>query len=85
MGCVCSKVIAHGLLAGEGAYLRDSWNILDGFVVVVSIVSLVFSQYKFVRTMRLMRAMRPLRVINRNPGMKLVVNCLLQVALEDVL
>jgi len=29
------KIFAYGFLFNEGAYLRDSWNILD-FVVVVS-------------------------------------------------
>ena len=31
------KIIGLGFIFGEGAYLRDSWNILD-FVIVVSAI-----------------------------------------------
>ena len=41
------KIIAKGLLFNNmeiiNPYLRDSWNILDLFVVVAAIMDLVFS------------------------------------------
>ena len=32
---MCLKILGMGLIFGKGAYLRDSWNILD-FVIVMS-------------------------------------------------
>lgn len=50
----------------RGAYLRTGWDILDGTIVVLSIVSLVgSSSMGFVRTLRLVRVLRPLRMISR--------------------
>ena len=33
------KIIAYGFYFGETAYLKDSWNILDGGIVIASIVT----------------------------------------------
>ena len=33
------KIIAMGFVAGENAYLRDGWNVLDFVVVVSSAIS----------------------------------------------
>jgi hypothetical protein len=76
------KIITHGLILGgphERAYLADGWNLLDCAVVVISLITAFGeSHLKSLRTLRALRAMRPLRFINRNPGMKLVVNCLIK-------
>ena len=37
------KVIAKGLVIGRGTYLRNGWNVMDGFLVVVSIVDLIIT------------------------------------------
>uniref|UniRef100_A0A670XSJ8 Voltage-dependent T-type calcium channel subunit alpha n=1 Tax=Pseudonaja textilis TaxID=8673 RepID=A0A670XSJ8_PSETE len=79
------KVISLGLYFGDQAYLRSSWNILDGFLVFVSIIDIVVSVASaggakilgVLRVLRLLRTLRPLRVISRAPGLKLVVETLI--------
>ncbi|EMP41834.1 Voltage-dependent T-type calcium channel subunit alpha-1I [Chelonia mydas] len=79
------KVVSLGLYFGEQAYLRSSWNILDGFLVFVSLIDIVVSVASaggakilgVLRVLRLLRTLRPLRVISRAPGLKLVVETLI--------
>ncbi len=74
-----AKVITHGFLMHEHSYLRSMWNSLDFILVILAIVSLFTdsSQLRNLRVLRTLRALRPLRVINRNEGMKLIVNTLI--------
>ncbi|KAM4611272.1 voltage-dependent T-type calcium channel subunit alpha-1I [Polymixia lowei] len=77
------KVVSMGLYLGQRAYLRSSWNILDGFLVFVSLIDIVVSMaggakiLGVLRVLRLLRTLRPLRVISRAPGLKLVVETLI--------
>ncbi|RWS29033.1 voltage-dependent T-type calcium channel subunit alpha-1G-like protein, partial [Leptotrombidium deliense] len=79
------KVIAKGLWYGEDAYLKSGWNIMDGVLVAFSLFDLVLGFiaqksrriFGILRVFRLLRSLRPLRVINRTPGLKLVVQTLL--------
>ncbi|XP_042240382.1 voltage-dependent T-type calcium channel subunit alpha-1G-like isoform X2 [Homarus americanus] len=79
------KVTAEGLLYGKGAYFSSGWNIMDGSLVIISFVDVLMSIlattspriFGILRVFRLLRALRPLRVINRAPGLKLVVQTLL--------
>ncbi|EGZ28555.1 hypothetical protein PHYSODRAFT_467180 [Phytophthora sojae] len=76
---VVIKIIAYGFILHKGAYLRNSWNIMD-FAITAVAAFFMFqgsSQFKFVKTLRAFRALRPLRMINRNPGLKLVVSSLI--------
>jgi hypothetical protein len=74
------KIIVFGLIYNKHAYLRDPWNILDGFIVTTSTLSLILSytvsssKVSWIRALRAIRALRPLRTIKRNPGMRLSVN-----------
>ncbi|CAF4021411.1 unnamed protein product, partial [Rotaria sp. Silwood1] len=34
------KVIASGLIFGPNTYLHTGWNVMDGFLVVISIVDI---------------------------------------------
>ncbi|KAF0032584.1 hypothetical protein F2P81_014874 [Scophthalmus maximus] len=83
VGEMTLKVVSMGLYVGEQAYLRSSWNILDGFLVFVSLVDIVVSMaggakiLGVLRVLRLLRTLRPLRVISRAPGLKLVVETLI--------
>ena len=52
--------------------MRNPWNVLDGVIVVTSIVTQALSsgdgnadQLSFIRTLRVLRALRPLRVVKR--------------------
>uniref|UniRef100_A0A8K9XLL3 Voltage-dependent T-type calcium channel subunit alpha n=1 Tax=Oncorhynchus mykiss TaxID=8022 RepID=A0A8K9XLL3_ONCMY len=77
------KVVSKGLYLGEKAYLKSSWNVLDGFLVFVSLIDIVVSMaggakiLGVLRVLRLLRTLRPLRVISRAPGLKLVVETLI--------
>ncbi|XP_053545406.1 voltage-dependent T-type calcium channel subunit alpha-1I [Bombina bombina] len=79
------KVVSLGLYFGDQSYLRSSWNILDGFLVFVSLIDIVVSVASaggakilgVLRVLRLLRTLRPLRVISRAPGLKLVVETLI--------
>jgi voltage-dependent calcium channel L type alpha-1D len=81
------KIIALGFLFGESAYLHSPWNVLDFIVVIISFLS-TFSEngtnLSSFRSLRALRALRPLRVINRAPGLKLVVNAMLA-SIPDVM
>lgn len=73
------------MLYGSDAYFMSGWNIMDGALVIISIVDLLMSLisssspriFGILRVFRLLRSLRPLRVINRAPGLKLVVETLL--------
>ncbi|XP_012271946.2 voltage-dependent T-type calcium channel subunit alpha-1H [Orussus abietinus] len=79
------KVVASGMLYGSDAYFTSGWNIMDGLLVIISIIDLSMSLisasspriFGILRVFRLLRSLRPLRVINRAPGLKLVVQTLL--------
>ncbi|CAC5424663.1 CACNA1G [Mytilus coruscus] len=79
------KVSAKGLLIGKHAYLKSGWNVMDGFLVLISLTDIFISLsassspriFGILRVFRLLRTLRPLRVISRAPGLKLVVQTLL--------
>ncbi|XP_061561374.1 voltage-dependent T-type calcium channel subunit alpha-1G isoform X3 [Phycodurus eques] len=79
------KIVALGWCFGDKAYLRSSWNILDGMLVMISVIDILVSLLSnsgtkilgMLRVLRLLRTLRPLRVISRAPGLKLVVETLM--------
>eukprot|EP01063_Lacrimia_lanifica_P031393 TRINITY_DN5161_c0_g1_i1.p1 TRINITY_DN5161_c0_g1~~TRINITY_DN5161_c0_g1_i1.p1 ORF type:complete len:2672 (+),score=931.23 TRINITY_DN5161_c0_g1_i1:185-8200(+) len=82
---MCLKLVSFGLwikpkrpLNADPPYLRDSWNILDGAIVLVAVLSTVLKKYSFLKVLRTFRALRPLRVISRNRGLRMVVITLLR-------
>uniref|UniRef100_A0A8C1YTT3 Voltage-dependent T-type calcium channel subunit alpha n=1 Tax=Cyprinus carpio TaxID=7962 RepID=A0A8C1YTT3_CYPCA len=74
----CFKIILK-------TYLKSSWNILDGMLVMISAIDILVSMISnsgtkilgMLRVLRLLRTLRPLRVISRAPGLKLVVETLM--------
>ncbi|XP_051770006.1 voltage-dependent T-type calcium channel subunit alpha-1G isoform X10 [Ctenopharyngodon idella] len=79
------KVVALGWCFGEKTYLKSSWNVLDGMLVMISVIDILVSLISnsgtkilgMLRVLRLLRTLRPLRVISRAPGLKLVVETLM--------
>uniref|UniRef100_A0A4W3GS46 Voltage-dependent T-type calcium channel subunit alpha n=1 Tax=Callorhinchus milii TaxID=7868 RepID=A0A4W3GS46_CALMI len=79
------KLVALGLCFGERSYLKSTWNILDGGLVMISVIDILVSMVSnsgtkilgMLRVLRLLRTLRPLRVISRAPGLKLVVETLM--------
>ncbi|KAM7365204.1 hypothetical protein PAMP_016150 [Pampus punctatissimus] len=78
-------VLALGLLFGKKSYCRSSWNIMDGSLVILSLVHIIVSLVNtdkdnmlgIVKVLRLLRVLRPLRVIKRAPRLKLAVEALI--------
>ncbi|XP_061564981.1 voltage-dependent T-type calcium channel subunit alpha-1G isoform X4 [Cololabis saira] len=79
------KIVALGWFFGHKTYLKSSWNILDGMLVMISVIDILVSLISnsgtkilgMLRVLRLLRTLRPLRVISRAPGLKLVVETLM--------
>lgn len=73
---VPGQVVALGLVSGEHAYLQSSWNVLDGLLVLVSLVDIVVAMASaggakilgILRVLRLLRTLRPLRWAWRGQG-----------------
>jgi hypothetical protein len=73
------KIMALGF-TGENAYLSDTWNRLDFFIVVAGISEIVLQEYMGninLTAIRTIRVLRPLRAVNRIPSMRILVNLLL--------
>ncbi|KAI4797552.1 hypothetical protein KUCAC02_025004, partial [Chaenocephalus aceratus] len=79
------KIVSLGWCFGDKSYLRSSWNLLDGMLVMISVIDILVSLLSnsgtkilgMLRVLRLLRTLRPLRVISRAPGLKLVVETLM--------
>ncbi|OQR96973.1 Voltage-gated Ion Channel (VIC) Superfamily [Achlya hypogyna] len=89
MICIANRVyavlfaleMAVTLLAiGCHEYVRDPWKVLDGVIVLTSILAWSpgndNANLGGIRALRTLRALRPLRVINQLPQLKVVVNTL---------
>eukprot|EP00804_Cyclotella_cryptica_P023302 CCRYP_000468-RC/>CCRYP_000468-RC protein AED:0.16 eAED:0.16 QI:0/0.71/0.37/1/0.85/0.75/8/25/1511 len=66
------KCVAHGFWRGEKAYVRDGWNVLDLFIVIVSILGLLPNAPNF-SVLRSFRVMRPLRSISKLPSLRKII------------
>ncbi|TMS36588.1 hypothetical protein L596_003720 [Steinernema carpocapsae] len=73
------KVIALGF-TGPAAYLSDTWNRLDFFIVIAGCAEYLLQEYLGninLTAIRTIRVLRPLRAVNRIPSMRILVNLLL--------
>ena len=80
------KIVAKGMMVNNlrtiEPYLSSGWNIIDIFVVCVSVFDIISmfigidGNLGALKALRALRALRPLRVINRFENLKIVVNCL---------
>ena len=72
------KIIALGFAMDEGSYLRDSWNRLDYFIVMTSIIDMMLTSTDIpaLKVLRMLRMIRPLRVISHNPDLKMIIAAL---------
>ena len=72
------KLISYGFLFHKGAFCRTAFDVLDVVVVTVSLISIFGgSGIGFLKILRVLRVLRPLRAINRAPGLKQVVQCMI--------
>ena len=72
------KIIGLGLLGHDEAYLKNGWNQLDGVIVIVGWIGLYGdSRMAAFKALRALRALKPLRLINRRPGLQVVVGTMI--------
>uniref|UniRef100_A0A914XR22 Ion transport domain-containing protein n=1 Tax=Plectus sambesii TaxID=2011161 RepID=A0A914XR22_9BILA len=73
------KVCALSFI-GPDAYLDDTWNRLDFFIVIAGCAEYLLQEYMGninLTAIRTIRVLRPLRAVNRIPSMRILVNLLL--------
>ena len=77
--CVINIILLGFLMNGKTSYLKDSWNVLDFFIVLFSLINIAMSSYDLgiIKLFRMLRVLRPLRVLKRNFGLKIQVVSLL--------
>ncbi|XP_055922391.1 voltage-dependent calcium channel type D subunit alpha-1 isoform X4 [Eupeodes corollae] len=76
------KIIAYGFMLHNGAYLRNGWNLLDFFIVVIGMISTALSNLMKegfdVKALRAFRVLRPLRLVSGVPSLQVVLNSILR-------
>jgi hypothetical protein len=76
---VVIKVIGSGfIINGEKSYLRNAWNVIDFFIVIISLLDLFPTGLSLgvLKIVRMARLLRPLRVISKNEALKLSIKAL---------
>ena len=75
------KILGMGFIFNKGAYLRDSFNILDFFIVMSAYFSMLDSEGSSVgisfKSLRAFRVLKPLRAVNNIPGLKLIMSAIM--------
>jgi len=76
--CV-AKILAMGFALHKNSYMRDVWNWLDFFVVMISVIGWIpgIESNSSLKSLRTFRILRPLRSINSMPRMKQLIKTLL--------
>jgi hypothetical protein len=81
-GELAIKVVSLGFVTnGAGSYLKQPWNVLDFCIVVNSLLVYLAALVPFfaqLKVLRILRVLRPLRLLQRDPGMKLIIMSLLK-------
>ncbi|XP_031641038.1 voltage-dependent calcium channel type D subunit alpha-1-like isoform X3 [Contarinia nasturtii] len=76
------KIIAFGFVMHPGSYLRNGWNLLDFFIVVIGMLSTVIQSFMpeglDVKALRAFRVLRPLRLVSGVPSLQVVLNSILR-------
>jgi hypothetical protein len=73
------KITAMGFIFHKKSYLREAWNCLDFFIVMISIIGMlpISGGSDSLKALRTFRILRPLRSINKMPTMRLQIQSLL--------
>ena len=67
-----------GFVVHKNSYMRDPWNWLDLFIVIISVIGwLPFFDAGALKALRTFRILRPLRSINSLPEMRSLIQTLL--------
>jgi hypothetical protein len=64
-----------GFVLNKNSYLRDGWNILDGTIVITTLIPLVVGGKSSVKLsgLRSLRVLRPLRTISSVRALKVIL------------
>jgi hypothetical protein len=74
--CV-TKIIAEGFIFHKHSYMRSSWNWLDFFVVMASLIDfLPGGNIKGLKALRTFRILRPLKTVKAFPTMSALIQTL---------
>jgi hypothetical protein len=87
------KIFAYGFILLPNSYLKDTWNILDFTVVVVSWISYLIektsggAKIQGLAGLRTFRILRPLKTVKSIKGLRRIISTLLEsmLALGDIL
>lgn len=76
------KLFALGFVMEPGSYLRDGWNQLDFFILIMTLLdkSLSSTEIEALKILRMLRILRPLRVVSHNVQLRMIVIALLDAA-----
>ncbi|KAG2496637.1 hypothetical protein HYH03_005457 [Edaphochlamys debaryana] len=86
---IALQTIAKNFILGPGAYLHDGWNGIDFVSTATGYLAFIpfGADGGGITGLRALRALRPLRALKVIPGLKVLVQCLLEILplLVDVL
>jgi hypothetical protein len=76
------KITAYGFVKEENSYLSDAWNVMDFVIVMTGLFSILLEILEApssnVSAFRAFRVLRPLRTITQFPGLRVLVNAVLE-------
>ena len=79
---MCLKISAYGFVKEDNSYLSDAWNVMDFVIVMTGLLSLLMeileTPTENVNALRAFRVLRPLRTITQFPGLRVLVNAVLE-------
>lgn len=78
------KIFAYGFILNPGSYMRNSWNVFDFFIIILSTFTVFFSNRNEesttsfnISSLRSIRVLRPLRTITKLKRLKQIVSTIL--------
>ncbi|KAL3280080.1 hypothetical protein HHI36_017586, partial [Cryptolaemus montrouzieri] len=73
------KILALGFVLHRGSYLRNVWNIMDFFVVIIGFLALLpQDNITDLRTLRAIRVLRPLKLVSGIPSLQVVLKSIIK-------
>ncbi|XP_048366459.1 sodium channel protein type 5 subunit alpha-like [Sphaerodactylus townsendi] len=72
------KVVARGFVWDEFTFLRDPWNCLDLFVLIMTYVTLWDTAHGSISALRVFKVLRTFKAVSVMPGLKVIVDSLFQ-------
>lgn len=81
------KILARGFIIDKFSFLRDAWNWLDFVVISSAYLTMLVKNLGNMSVLRTLRVLRALKTVAIVPGLKTIVDALIQsvVRLRDVM